>query len=617
VFVEGWDRVLEALKPMGRKALRALLQEHPEVWLVTTGARLGDPLTGRDEAFFGAFEAISLQPLSPAESRVLLDGLVDDSERHQPRWEARREALLTLAGGNPRALLALGDAVAAVPGDEVARRLLAVLDAFTPHYQLRFRDCSDQEQRLVDLLSRAPRALGPTEASAILGESSQTWSTVAGRLEEHGILTIERAGRSSWYRLTEPLFRHWLEYRSAPAGQSRIAWLGRLLERVLGPEELVAAWSQREDTDVQAAARAAILNRPDARASAWGKAFAGLVTARSVEAPEGRSRAVEAAVASLVDLSPDAAQAWTVVLALVDSTDTRPAALLAPALRRAGCPSLASLALATSRAVEPRPLLSNLAQHGAEELERAKAWQPGQDLATMRALPFLLDRAIGWKERRGRPWKVPDDQVLALSAIPGLRYRLLRYGRHVSHAPVIDLDHLHQVALRPTDPDLDLLLWIAMVRRSPAVAGRLLALLDAASTPRLQWCPWPGRRLVLDLPALARVVGRAPGTAPLSWLGALGPLSDEDFQPVLASLAGRSAPSPRAPMPPGVELALARLLFDAPPRFDAAQDALGDAWRSVTDRARILVAQLSEAQRGPLHPELERVRQALQDPAPL
>lgn len=616
VFVEGWDRLLDYLKPTGRKELRAHLQDHPEVWLVATGARLGEVLTGRDEAFFGSFEPIPLSPLDDEQARPLLDRRVGEEARQDPRWEARREALLTLAGGNPRALLALVDAVAAVPGEEVARRLLEVLDAFTPHYQLRFRDCAAQEQRLVDLLSRAPRALGPSEIASILGETSQVWSSVGARLEEHGLLAVDRAGRNAWYRLTEPLFRHWLEYRNAPVGQSRIGWLGRLLERVLGPEELVAAWSQGDDPEVQAAARGAILRRPDARASAWSQAMLRLDQARGEPETATRARAVDATLQAMLELRPDAAQAWPVVLSLVNSTDAKQAARLAPALRAAGVPTLASLALATGQPVEPRRLLRDLASVGAEELARSQAWTGDRAQATARALPALLDQAIRWKERHGRPWKVSAADSLALAAIPGLRYRLLRHGRHITQPPVIDLEHLIQVALKPDDPDLELLLWLSMVRRSPVLAGRLTGLLDLAPAPRLPWCPWPGRRLALDLPTLARVVARAPGTPPISWLGALATLPDDDLHPVLDSLATRPAPSTRTPTPPGLELALARLLFDAPGHFEVVERSLGVPWRPVTQRVRVLVAQLAEARRGPLHPELERVRRALQDPEP-
>ena len=66
---------------------------------------------------------------------------------------------LTLAGGNPRALIALANALSAAPKEEIATRLVQVLDEFTAHFQLRFQDLSANEQQLVELLNPGAGAL--------------------------------------------------------------------------------------------------------------------------------------------------------------------------------------------------------------------------------------------------------------------------------------------------------------------------------------------------------------------------------------------------------------------------------------------------------------------------
>lgn len=616
VFVEGWDRLLDSLKATGRKALRALLAEHPAVFIVASGARLTGALTERDEAFFGAFESIPLPALSTEQAGDLVDRVVGPDACLESRWAARREALLTLSGGNPRALLALSEAVASAPGEEVAHRLLEVLDNFTPHYQIRFRDCADQEQRLIDLLSRAPRLLGPTDIAALCGGSSQTWSAVAGRLEDHGILTVTRQDRRAWYSLTEPLFRHWLEYRSAPSGRSRIGWLGRLLERVLGPDELVAVWSQSDDASVQAAAHGAILRRSDARATAWGQAMGGLRLALGADAQVVASPELERALGALLGLRPDGPQAWSLVLVLLGSGHASLAWRVAPALQSVGLHALAALVKASGRPGEPRTILRSLGSHGAEELVAAQAWSEECAGESARALPILLDLAIGWKEKGGRPWVLSPNESLALASIPGLRYRLLRHGRHPSHDPAIALPLLQRVALSPRDPDLGLILWLGMARRARDVAARILSVLAMSDRPTVPWCPWPGRALSLDTESLARVVAAAPGVAPLSWLGALGQASDPAFRLVVDSLGRRPRASLPERVPPGLDLALARLLFERSDRFGQVEVALGQDWQATLLRTRLLVAQIGEAARGPLHPELERVRLALHDQTP-
>ena len=110
------------------------------------------------------------------------------------------------------------------------RTLCRVLYGFTAHYQLLFRDLPGQGQQLVELMALAPRALSPTEMSARLGMSPAQVSTIARRLLDNGVLRSRQEGRRSWYSLSEPLFRYWLEYRSAPWSQTRVGLIARLLE---------------------------------------------------------------------------------------------------------------------------------------------------------------------------------------------------------------------------------------------------------------------------------------------------------------------------------------------------------------------------------------------------
>lgn len=117
----------------------------------------------------------------------------------------------------------------------------------------------------------------------------------------------------------------------------------------------------------------------------------------------------------------------------------------------------------------------------------------------------------------------------------------------------------------------------------------------------------------LDADLLCRVVARAQGAARLTWLGPLAAASDAAFDALLAALAPTSLPTRSSP---SLELALARLQRDAPDRFEAVVARLGAGWQPVAGRATILLAQLAEARRGPLHPELERIRQVLEDPTP-
>jgi hypothetical protein len=609
VFVEGLDRQLDGLSGEEQKRLRGLLDASPRLWIVATGARLSGSFVEKEAAFYGHFETIPLQPLGVDDAAALIDAAAGAVAQLHPRWPARREAMTTLAGGNPRALVVLAQAVAAAPGDEVARRLLSVLDTFTAHYQLRYRDLADNEQRLLSLLSSAPRELGPTEASHILGGVSSTWSTAALRMVDQGVLRVRQDGRRAWYQVTEPLFRHWLEYRSSPPERTRVAWLADLLERMLGPDEIIATWSGAVDHTVREAALSALRRRPASRAQAWTHRLTGIQEALASDDREGvRSQVREAAA-----IEPPAADLWSLVVQLVPSAHESAAAELAAALQRSGCPTLARLLRATSRRIDTRAALREMLRHGRAEIARALGPSPAPELSvsTSRILPILLDRAIDRMDRRGGVWRLSDSESRELARIPGLRARFLRHGRLTSHRPLLAAGALSQGGLDKDDPDLADLLWIAMARREVPLSARLLSLIDTADRPALPWCPWPGRRLAIDQGVLARILGRWPNQMSVLWLGALADLEEESFSPVLDAILEGAPPAPEARRWGSFELSLARLAFDARPRFERLRSGMPVEWEPLFERVETLLLQLAEAQRGPLHPELAQIRAVL------
>ncbi|MBW2255583.1 MAG: hypothetical protein JRI25_13425 [Deltaproteobacteria bacterium] len=607
VFIEGFDRHLDALGSDGRKRLRALLSDHPQVWMVATGAQLTDIFVNKEEAFFGWFDVHALPALTESEAYTLVDRQAGEDARSHSRWLARREALVTLAGGNPRALIALADAVAAAPGEEVARRLLFVLDNFTPQYQLRMRILAANEQRLVSLLTSAPRELGPTDVARVLGGVPSTWSTAAHRLVSHGVLSVRQEGRNSWYRITEPLFRYWLEYRTSPPERTRVAWLGQLLERVLGPDEIVAAWTRSEDDAVRAAALEAVRRRPDARDMAWADRVSAVQEALGAVEPH----AVKARVTEAMQVGPTPAQAWSLVVHLVSSKERHAAALLAPALSRGGCPSLGSLVRGLESRVDVRGVLRNIIAGGKRELARAKAFEPEIAVASTATLTLLFDKAIARMDPRGRSWKIRPEEARALARLPGLRVRFYRHGRLRTHEPLIRREHLLRAALDPGDPDLPELLWIAMARHHHDLAARLLAILDMSEAPRLPWCPWPGRRLALDADAIARVAARWAAREAILWVGALVVASESSFEELVRRLRETRPPAPTSARSGSYELALGKLALNSPARFEALREALDDPWNPLFIRVGVLMDQMKEGERGPLHPELARIRDAL------
>ncbi|NOY27554.1 MAG: ATP-binding protein [Oligoflexia bacterium] len=577
VFVEALDRRLDDLGSKGRMRLRALLRDHPQVGLIGAGARLSDVFIRNDEAFYGSFAVYPLGPLSDDEATALIEHQVasrpgGDDVLASSRWDARRSAIVTLSGGNPRALVALSDAVAAAPGQEVAQRLLHVLDAFTPQYQLRVRDLTKNEQHLVDLLASAPRALGPTDCASALGGIAATWSSAASRLEDQGVLRIDHQGRRAFYSITETLFRHWLEYRMSPPERTRIAWLGQLLERVLGPDEMVEALQI---------------------------------------GTSGASDTVRTAALAATGRHPSALQVWTLAMELPTTTGSA-AGLLAPAMRKAGCPNLSKLlnGLNPRQPVGIRDVLRNLLRPGNSELRNAGAQSEGLALATSVALPALFDLAIRKMDRRGQPWRLRPAERSRLAHIPGLRVRFFRHGRNPNHASLVDASELLGANLSASDPDLPELLWASMAKQHHALSGLVIQLIAAGNAPRLPWCPWPGRLLRVDTETLADVLTRWHSRERLLWLGAMAHTSQEIWGSLVDSIESHPVAAP--PRTRSYELSLSRVLTTDSKRLQQLAAVLGAEWDPLLDRVRLLVSQLDEAQRGPLHPELARIRYAVQ-----
>lgn len=248
VFFEALDRHLEIMHEDERRTLRRVVDEL-DLYIVATGGAIGTAFTGRETAFYAAFQCHPLLPLDSAAAGTLLDKVAGDDATSRAEWAARRAAFVTLAGGSPRTLLALGNACATAPTVGAADHLHTILRQFTAHYQMRFRDLSPQGQAVVEVLASAPCELTPTELGRTLGYTASQASTVSNRLREEGVLTSRQEGRFTYFGLAEPLFRHWLEYQAAPWEQTRVGWLSRLIEAVLSPGDALITLSSRSQAE--------------------------------------------------------------------------------------------------------------------------------------------------------------------------------------------------------------------------------------------------------------------------------------------------------------------------------------------------------------------------------
>lgn len=591
ILFEGLDRQLRSLGLEERRALRRELDARADWWLVATGVTLPSELTGKDEAFYGAFDPWPIEPLDEGEAAALLDVVTGATG---PRWPARRATLVTLAGGNPRALVALGLACREDPTRWASDQLHAVVHDFTAHYQLRFRDLAPQAQQIVEIMAEAPRELTPTELGEALASTSSQMSVQAGRLVDEGVLRQRAEGRQSFYRLAEPLFRYWLEYRTASWDQTRTGWLSRLIEALSSPTEIADAWWRHPDDEVRQAAVQCMHPGGAARSAAWQRVIAAT-----------RVGDLEGAVARAAELAPSPALRQLTArviaagqgallerLAVDDLPDQRALLAFDAALR--------------ARAVPPKRAFTDLVEALAARPEALAAFD--RELL-IEGVVAALDQ-----HRTGRPWRLDAGARARLAAVPGLRAYFAEHGRLRSHPPLLDPPDL-LAALGEIVPDAARLIVVGAVRDAPTLVRRAAEGFRAEASFVFPPCPTPMRALDASAAAaVAEAAERAHAASrgvlrdlvarlAVSWAASFGAIDDARFEAITALVTEAVEPLDQE----GDELPLAALALTSPARFERLARALGRRWQTTCDDARTLARELAQGDHGHLYPELSHL----------
>lgn len=574
VLFEGLDRQLRALGMQGRRELRRLLGDGPDTWIVGAGMTLPDELTAADEAFFAAFDPWPVEGLDDDEGGQLLDRVARESV-HDITWRGRRATLLTLAGGNPRTLVALGQRERGARDRSPSESLRRVVHQFTPQHRNKLRDLSPQAQRIVTVLAAAPRELGPSELAAAIDSSTTQMSVQARRLVDDGVLRRRSDGRQTWYRLSDPGFRYWLEYRNARWSQTRAGWAALLVDALHRPPalyELASLDSKKPWRDVQRELAAAL--RPLDRA----RAAAALASASRLERDEHALRRV--VVTALVHGLGELVEAQ-LLLALPAHPDLLAVVSLDRAIR--------------TQSEAPRGAFMRF----VGEIPR------GAGGGIVPAVEHVLARSA-----HGRPWSLRASEQKSLASHPFLRVLFLRQGRRWSEAPLIEPADVIAVVERDP-PDASLLLTAATELQHPELARHAARALlrEHAALPRCTSLAVFDPETAGSVAALvvASLTREEPDVdSALGWLASIADVDEPTFGDVLEALARVGAPADDA----FLELALTVLLTRRPERFERIAEAL-PRHLEACERARLLHAQLAEEKNGDLYPELAVVARAI------
>jgi len=619
VLFEGFDRQLGSLPPQERRELRRRVADHN--WLlVTTGIGLGPTMTGRDEAFYGAFDPWPIAPLTDPEADEMLDRLVAGvCDTDAASWVARKEAIVSLAGGNARALLALAIACRNDPENWVTDHLHRVLGDCTAHYQMRLRDLSPQAQRIVETIAEAPRELTPSEMARWIGTSASQMSVQASRLVDDGVLHRRTEGRNSWYSIAEPMFRYWLEYRLAPWEDTRIEWLSRLLGAVLSPVEVAQSWWMHPEPEMRRVLEA-VLERDDI--AGW-CAWMQLSKVFFEAAKKADHLAVDEVFRRIGEVPPDPRGISQFVLRVAMLEPGRIDAEVVAIARASG---LAPLAGALEMSIDlrdgcasPRDRFFEWVCEAADSLPTP----PGlRDLGLQwLTVEWVVKSALETQHWSDHEWRPSRRERMDLAKLPSVRALFLLQGCRSGERPFLEPEDILSSGIGPDSPDLSRLLDASWARRSDHLVEKILdSAMDQPDT-MLPLSPRPAHPCPIRSEAIVEIMIRglerfhALGFVPaLSWAATLTE-ADEDALTRLVALIEEKQP-PLLPEFSGGEraraaVALTSLALASPSRYAMLTAALGERWNELTTRVDSIAAQLREHRGGVLHRELERLWQAM------
>ncbi|MGB3233110.1 MAG: MarR family transcriptional regulator [Mycobacterium sp.] len=221
--IENLDRVFDGLGTAGQGSLRAWVETSTAILILATAPALFPGISSREFPWYGSFMVETIPDLGVDDVVTLL------TRSAQRRGDADLVAFLgsaagrdritvihRLAGGAPRTWRVLSECVDVGCLDALTPAVEALLDRLAPYYQQRLWQLAPGEQRLVVELARGPGPRTVSDLADAVGVSNQSASAALGRLAADRWVSSSKAGedrRTSWYDLTEPLFRDYLRYR--------------------------------------------------------------------------------------------------------------------------------------------------------------------------------------------------------------------------------------------------------------------------------------------------------------------------------------------------------------------------------------------------------------------
>ncbi|UCN12854.1 MULTISPECIES: ArsR/SmtB family transcription factor [Mycobacterium avium complex (MAC)] len=223
LVVENLDRVFRGLGAAGQGSLRAWVETSGAVLVVASTPALFEGVSSRMFPWYGSFIVEKLPGLSIDDAVTVIErgarrrGIRDLEEFViSPRGRSAVAEVWRRVGVAPRVWHLLAGLVDAQDLAAVEPAIEVLLDRLVEYYRPRLWGLPGGEQRLVTELARGEGARTVAELAAAVGVSSQSASVALRRLAAGRWVVSSKRGddqRQSWYDLTDPLVREFVQYR--------------------------------------------------------------------------------------------------------------------------------------------------------------------------------------------------------------------------------------------------------------------------------------------------------------------------------------------------------------------------------------------------------------------
>ena len=242
LVIENLDRIFGDIGLDGQRRLRAFVENWRRIVILASTPLLFPAVSDHEQPWYGSFVPEHLDEVDVEQGTQLLIALARERGDDElaaflagDRARQRLRAVADIAGGSPRMWVMLSGCLTAELLDELLPLIERLLENLVPYYQARLGELPGNERKLVIELARTSvvdaggtvvyRSQGARTVSDLAeacGLDRNVASTSLRRLvDARWVRTLHVAGtdgRTSWYELREPLFRHHLQHRETAGG---------------------------------------------------------------------------------------------------------------------------------------------------------------------------------------------------------------------------------------------------------------------------------------------------------------------------------------------------------------------------------------------------------------